>query len=114
MKQQLFLEGIDRKERKKKLIALWVPEESDTLDGANNDSEKLDKLWSKIGETGTCISHKRIGNSVQEIKKRPIIVIIKYKEDRDSALEKAKILKEAGEGYKTIYIKKDVHPGVRK
>ena len=91
-----------------------MPEESEALDGANNDSEKLDRLWSKIGETGTRISHKRLGNSVQENKKRPILVITRSREDSDSVLEKAKILKEAGEGYKTIYIKKDVHPAVRK
>ena len=33
--------------------------------------------------------------------------------DRDTALEKAKILKSANVTYNKIYIKKDVHPSVR-
>lgn len=35
------------------------------------------------------------------------------REAKDNVLDKAKILKNAGEGYERIYIKRDVHPSVR-
>ena len=52
--------------------------------------------------------------TVQPNKKRLILVRVRSKDLRDNALEKAKVHKEAETEYKTIYIKKDVHPPVRK
>ena len=114
MKQQLFLENVDRKERETKLIVRGVPEETDTLDGATSDEEKLSKIWSRIGATVSRISSKRLGNTALPDRKRPILVIVRSKEERDSVLEKAKLLKNSEEAFKTIYIRKDVHPAVRK
>ena len=45
MKQQLYLEAADRKDRETNLIVLGVPEDGTVIDGANNDNEKLDKIW---------------------------------------------------------------------
>ena len=47
LKQQLFLENIDRKDRETRLVVLGVPEEN--FDGVSTDNEKLDKVWSQIG-----------------------------------------------------------------
>lgn len=114
MKHQLFLESIDRKDREVNLIVLGVPEDGEPVDGADNDEAKLVNIWGKINETGARVFHKRLGKTVQQNKKRPILVRVRSKDLRDSVLEKAKVLKEATTEYKTIYIKKDVHPAVRK
>ena len=60
------------------------------------------------------MSCKRLGNNAQPGRKRSILVTVRSKEARDIVLEKAKALKQANETYKSIYIKKDVHPEVRK
>ena len=112
LKQQLFLENIDRKDRETRLVVLGVPE--DNFDGVSTDNEKLDKVWSQIGETGSHLSCKRLGNNARPGRKRPILVTVRSKEARVIVLEKAKALKQANETYKSIYIKKDVHPEVRK
>ena len=114
MKHQLFLENIDRRERETNLVVLGVPEDGELVDGADNDDGKLSKIWEKINETGSRVSHKRLGKTVQPNKRRPILVRVDSKDLRDNVLEKAKVLKEATTEYKTIYIKKDVHPAVRK
>ena len=114
MKQQLYLEGVDRKERETNLIVLGVPEEGVAVDGAESDNDKLDKIWEKVNDESTRVFAKRLGNVAQHGRKRPILVRVRTRVDRDSVLSKAKDLKEAGETFKTIYIKKDVHPAVRK
>ena len=60
------------------------------------------------------VSHLRLGKSVQPGRKRPILVRVRNKVSRDAILEKTRVLKEAGDVYKNIYVKKDVHPAVRK
>ena len=114
MKQQLYLEAADRKDRETNLIVLGVPEDGTAIDGANNDNEKLDKIWGKVNDQTVRVSSKRLGKTIQTDKTRPILVRVISKEDRDIVLEKTKELKGAGEEYKKIYIKKDVHPAVRK
>ena len=114
MKQQLYLEAADRKDRETNLIVLGVPEDGTVIDGANNDNEKLDKIWGKVNDQSVRIFSKRLGKTIQTGKMRPILVRVTSKEVRDNLLEKTKELKDAGEVYKKIYIKKDVHPAVRK
>ena len=117
-KQQMYLEGVDRKKREKNLIILGVPENNTNLDGCSNDEEKITNIWEKIGETCTRISHKRLGkedpDKIRQGKVRPILIVVDSKETRESVLEKAKVLRDKGENYKRIYIKKDIHPEVRK
>ena len=114
MKQQLYLEAADRKERETNLIILGVPEDGTPVDGANNDNEKLAKIWDKVNDQSDRVSSKRLGRTIQTGKTRPILVRVISREVRDTVLEKTKELKDAGEVYKKIYIKKDVHPAVRK
>ena len=114
MKQQMFLENIDRKERENNIVVLGVPEETEELEGATDDNAKLGKIWTKMGTNVTRVSHKRLGRNVQPGRKRPILVTVRSKENRDEALEKSKKLKESGASYERIYVKKDLHPEVRK
>ena len=64
------------------------------------------------------ISHKRLGkldeNKIREDKVRPILIVVDSKETKEAVLEKSKSLKEKGELFRRIYIKKDIHPEVRK
>ena len=105
-KQQMFLENIDRKERENHLVVLGVPEESESLDEASNDSDKLEKIWTKMGVDATRVSYRRLGRNVQVGKKRPLLVVIRSKEKRDNVLDKAKTLKDAGYLYARIYVRK--------
>ena len=108
-KQQLFLEQLDRKERECNIVVLGVPEGAEALDGATNDDAKVKKVWDAAGITCNVKSAKRIGNPD---KRRPILVVVNSREDRDAALDKAKKLKDK-EAYKRIFVKRDTHPSVR-
>ena len=103
------MERIDRKERECNLVILGVPENSEALLDATNDTDKLNKVWETAGITCNIKSFKRIGNPDR---RRPMLVVVDSREDRDAALEKAKGLKEI-EVFKKIFIKKDSHPSVR-
>lgn len=111
-KQQRFLETLDRKERESNLVILGVPDDNETLDGGVTDENKLKKIWEKVEVNEEIRSHKRLGNLVGN-RKRPILVTLAGREVRDKILEKASALKESGEAYSRIYIKRDVHPSVR-
>lgn len=111
-KQQRFLETLDRKERESNLVFLGVPDENESLDGRTTDERKVTKILEQIGVNENIRSHRRLGNSAGD-RKRPILVTVASKDVRDKILEKTKALKEAGEVYHRIYIKRDVHPSVR-
>ena len=117
-KQQMYLEGIDRKKREKNMILLGVPEDNVDLEESKGDEAKINNIWEKIGESCTRISHKRLGkldeNKIREGKVRPILIVVDSKETKEAVLEKSKSLKEKGELFRRIYIKKDIHPEVRK
>ena len=108
-KQQLFLEQLDRKDRECNLVILGVPEGAEALDGATEDNAKVKKVWEAAGITCNVKSAKRIGNPE---KRRPILVVVNSREERDAALDKAKRLKDM-EVYKRIFVKRDTHPSVR-
>ena len=108
-KQQLYLEKIDRKERECNLVILGVPENNEAFCGATSDTDKLNKVWDTAGITCSIKSFKRIGNPER---RRPMLVVVNSRDDRDAALEKAKSLKE-NEVFKKIFIKRDTHPSVR-
>ena len=107
LSQQLYLENIDRKQRETHLILLGIPEGQDPLEGATVDEEKVKKIWSTIGLNDVkLVSQKRLGRVPDDDRKRPILVILEDREARDNILQKAKILKEKGEVYRTVYLKR--------
>lgn len=107
-KQQRYLEHIDRRERECYLIVLGVPDNNESLDS-------LDKIWSTVRATCRIQSVGRLGRrgDGEERRRRPILVTVSSREDREGVLDVAKRLKSAGDECKTIFIKRDVHPGVR-
>ena len=58
-------------------------------------------------------THRRLGRT-QDGRRRPILLTLRDEGLRQLILEQAKKLKVAGGDYKKIYIKKDIHPAVRK
>lgn len=112
--QQRFLETLDRKERETNVVVLGLPDEREALEGATTDAEKLARVWNKMDVTGVVCQHRRLGAEADGRRKRPLLLTIQDKVTRSRILANAKKLKEAGECYARIFVKKDVHPGVRK
>ena len=112
-KQQLFLEALDRKERAANLVILGVPDYEEVFDGETSDESKLNKIWTKIGAGSVNATHRRLGQrNIQ--RSRPILVTLQDKNERLNILDRARNLKTSGELFKKIYIKKDIHPSIRK
>ena len=112
--QQLFLESLDGRERRHNLIVLGVSGDGDEL--GNGDAEKM----SNVMEAAECDeedrsrwSMKRLGQR-NDRNKRPILITVNDQNQRDRILRKARNLKNAQQPASTVYIKKDVHPAVRK
>ncbi len=119
-KQQHYLEYLDRKEREGNVVILGVPDEQESMDGAVTDEEKLDKIWTAVGVGSVAGTHRRLGGGLSQasggvrLRARPILLTLADKNQRGTILNNAKRLKTFGDNYSRIYIKKDVHPSVRK
>lgn len=115
VKQQQFLEALDRKERESNIVILGVPDEHETLEGAMQDEEKISKIWSKMGVGSVSGNHRRLGNNTSPgTRRRPILFTLADKGQRSTILDNANRLKTFGDNYNKIYVKKDVHPSVRR
>ncbi len=113
VKQQRFLETLDRKEREANLVVLGVPDENESLGGATSYTEKLANIWGTIEVNEEIQCHRRLGNRIADSNRQcPILVTMANRRSKEQVLEKANKLKTANGTYK-IYIKKDVHPSIR-
>ena len=111
---QNFFERIDTSQRETKLVVLGVPDDNESLDGATEDAAKLGKVWEAIGETVPIRKHQRLGRQ-RDGRSRPILVHVADKDARDAVIGKARKLKEERrEPFRTIFVKKDTHPAIRK
>ena len=118
-KQQQYLEYLDRKECEGNVVILGVPDEQVSLDGAITD-EKLNKIWTAVGVGGVAGVHRRLGGGTSQAstgappRARPILLTLADKSQRATILNNASRLKDSGDNFNQIYIKKDVHPSVKK
>ena len=110
--QQHFLERIDSREREMNIIITGVPEQND-LDGAATDQEKCDRIMDIMGVTDVQLEITRIGKAETD-KIRPMLAKAPSKAGRDKVLDNTKALKSAGEAFRRVYVKKDLHPAVRR
>ena len=114
-KQQLFLEALDNRERRNNLVILGMTEVPDV--NGSSDVEKVKKVIEATGHQltsdPTSWNIRRLGRE-DERKKRPILVVMNNEDQRNDILRKAKNLKSLDEPLSSVYIKKDVHPAVRK
>ena len=114
-KQQRYLEMLDRRERERNIVVLGLPDEGEALDGAVTDDAKLERVWEKVGVARVECEHRRLGVAADGGRRnRPLLLTVRHRDVRLTVLSNAKKLKTAGETYSRIYVKKDVHPGVRK
>ena len=118
---QRMLESLESEKRAANLIMTGLPEES--MEGAETDADKVRQVMAAIGQRDVEVrSVERLGelragraqNPSTRPYSRPVKVILGKASDRAAILENAKRLKTGDTRFKTVYIKKDVHPLVRK
>ncbi len=112
--QQSMVENLDRKTRESHIIITGVKEDQ-ALEEAVTDEDKCKKILTTIGcpEEGNSVkSVQRLGKS--DNKKIPLLVLGKDVVWSNKIIDNAEKLKKAGVTYKEVFIKKDVHPAVRR
>ena len=110
--QQRFMEQLDDRDRECNLIITGVPEQ-EAFEGAVNDLGKCRKILAAVGSEGVALEISRLGKA-EEGRKRPILAKVANREVRDGILENTRALKDAGPSYRRIYVKKALHPAIRK
>ena len=79
-------------------------------DRAVSDEEKVAMILQEIECYVTVSKMVRLGKKSEDGKHRPIKVTLSDAESRSSVLQNAKKLKESSDGFKVIYVKKDLSP----
>ena len=114
--QQLFLEKLDNRERQRNIVITGLPEENDAI--GNSDAEKVRKVMDAMGYQLTSDPEtweiRRLGKPDDNNKKRPVLIVVDNGYQRNEILKKAKNLKSATGPFSTVYVRKDVHPAIRK
>lgn len=115
--QQLFMEAMDGKERRCNLVISGVKESEDGAGSSATDAQLVKEVIEKTGYSEPFNTDewemRRLGQP-NERKRRPIHVKVKDPKQRDGILAVAKNLKDAEGSFSTVYIKKDLHPCIRK
>ncbi len=84
-------------------------------ESANNDDDKVILILRKIGYDHMVPLHiTRLGAPAPDKTRRPIKVIVASTQTRKNILNDTRKLKQAGDAFSKIYVKKDTHPGIRK
>ena len=120
---QKMLEMLEADRRASNIIITGVPEEQ--MGDAKTDAEKVELILSTIGQPTVQVkSVERLGKERQDQhppaegsarpRRRPLKVVLKDPGARKDVLDSAPRLKGSGNQFKTIYVKKDVRPLVRK
>ena len=113
--QQKFLEAVDAKERSRNIIITGLSENSDEI--GDDDTAKVKKVIESTGyadDTDLAQWQIRRLGKVNDRRNRPILVTLSNQLQRNLILEKAKNLKKCEGHLARIFIKKDLHPAVRK
>lgn len=114
IQQQRFTEQLDAKDRERNLVITGVADCNEEFEGATTDDDKCNAVLSKISTEAVDVVYiSRLGKQ-ETGKKRPLLVRLASRETRDKILHNTKKLKGAGDAYKNIYVKKDMHPSVRR
>ena len=118
---QKMLEIMESDKRAGNLIVTGLPE--DNMEGATTDGDKIKKVMSVMQlEDVEVKSVERLGArrpagdtaATGRPHQRPVKVVLANNSDRQRVLDNTKKLKEAGNAMHRVYVKKDVHPLVRK
>lgn len=110
--QQRYLESVDAERRACNLIITGVDEGSDL---GHTDEEKVNLILRTVGHENVTTTYiGRLGAAAANRTRRPIKVVVGSARERNGILKDASKLKNAGDTFSRIYIKKDLHPGVRR
>lgn len=119
---QRMLESIEAERRAANVIMTGVPEEQ--LGGATTDMEKVKLVLSTMGQQAVEVRGvERLGSLQQDRRqpsgasrpyRRPLKVVLKNADNRKDVLDSARQLKTSDAIFRSIYVKKDMHPLVRK
>ena len=115
---QRYLESIANKDRGKNLIITGVPEgeedgrEEDVNTTSKNVLLKITPNCENVDGASLEFDAKRLGNDSAR-KPRPILVTLENKKIRNELCNNARVLKGV-EGFDRVYVKRDVHPAIRK
>lgn len=113
--QQRFLEAMDGRERRRNMVITGLPEDTDEI-GATDD-EKVCKVIEATGYRGTINPAgwelKRLGEQ-DERKRRPLLIVMEDGRVRNDIVKGGKNLKSREGPLSRVYLKKDVHPVIRK
>lgn len=116
VKQQQYLESLDRREHEGNIVLLGIPDEYESLDAAVNDQDKINKLWSKIGVDSVAGTHRSLGGCVADgdgpLHRCPILMMLHDKNQCTAILENVRYLNDSYDIFNRIYITKDVHPSI--
>jgi len=114
--QQRYLETVDFDRRQHNLILMGLNENEDLTLGST-DEEKVKHILSDIGHPNVAVLKvQRLGehHSDNQRRPRPLKVALHPTTDRRKILESTHKLKTAGPILSKVYIKKDIHPGIRR
>ena len=118
LNMQIALEQVFAHQRASNLIVHGVPE-----DTGLSDVQLVKWMFTLVENEKGLISVKRLGAAQDFRNSRPLIVICESPEQRNGIVRNGKMLKDAGkkeygEGicieWNNVYVKKDVHPAIRK
>lgn len=116
--QQRYLEGLEAAKRANNLIIMGLPEHPIEMNNSNynTDEAKVKKILEEIDhpsvEFETC---ERLGQqNTDSTKPRALRVKLKNAHERKQILQNTKLLKDKPTPLNKVYVKKDIHPGVRK
>ena len=83
------------------------------MEGATNDEDKCGRVLQALGVPEVPVTLQRLGTEVQG-RQRPILARTPNKRARDFVLQNTRALKDAGPTYMRVYVKKDIHPAIRR
>ena len=117
--QQKFMSGLDAERRKQNVIITGLEEDAPLMcesGDAFSDRDKVQKVFEKIGCDDTeIVKVVRLGQLPETgTARRPMKVILTDPEQRENVLKNSKKLKEAGDTFGKIFVKKDLDPATRK
>ena len=128
LQHQRFLESIDAEKRRKTVIITGLSED-EPLDGdqdengvvikISSDRDKVQQIFTKIGQGSTGVSNvEKLGQKQTARDGRiPIRAVKVHLEEAGSQkllVTNSKKLKDYSEPYNKIFVRKDMHPGVRR
>ena len=129
LQHQRFLESIDAEKRRKTVIITGLSED-EPLDGdqdengvvikISSDRDKVQQIFTKIGLGSTGVSNvERLGQKQTarddgRIPIRAVKVSLEEAGSQKLLVTNSKKLKDYSEPYNKIFVKKDMHPGVRR